>query len=849
VPEQSVTCPRCGQMVAVPTTGEKVRCPGCGQKFRFGVAGAPEAATPSNFAAADQRPAEAPPAPSVPPMEPPLPVSKGVYCPDCGRGVEVPLTGEKVYCACGRGFRVEEPEEKPPSAVSTAVVPAPMPPPLPVLPSLLPGKEVRCPDCGEMVSVPTTGEKAYCVCGRKLRFATPDEAPSDAPVPVEVLDAPPAEGGPAPAAAPTKEVSCPECGARVLVPLTGEKVHCACGRKLRFAAPQDVPADAPVPVEVLDARAAEGGPAPPTVPTKEIACPDCGKSVHVPLTGEKVYCACGRKFRFEAPPAEVLAHDAPTPPPGAANEVKCPRCGGTVMVPVTGEKVRCPGCGQKFRFEAPPAPKAAEAPPPWAGPPCPARGGDAPPTAEAEVPGIASPSAVLTAAQAAPAVSSFAAAEELRALWPALVRTIHRAYEQGQADDENRVGFRAKADRAAELAGRFLGPPAAASSAGHVFATSVLPEMALDEIISLSLEDYRHLDETLDDVQHLLDARLPKAPPPAPEPAVPRPVAAVAEAPLPRRGRGLSTFEAVAAILSIAALAAVIVFFPEIQGLVAKWRGSDSQTIVPDESVEPETVPRPGPSPKPRVRPRPRPSAPPKVITDVPVVEPPEFQPVPPQTSTPVPPEKQKEEPEPPEKAPVEPKEKEAPPEPASPWARLGAGAHRLFNGTDLKDWAQAGAWELDRGMLRGRAAVGPVASAVAGNPEWRDYTVHARARIVRADRVTREGEYYLVILRHQDPQNFICVRFPIEGIYEVGYYRNGAFHEAGRARHGLGARFNQWHDVEVAVRGDQVSVVIDNVRTGAPPWSIRGVDRGAVGVGVTGGQAEFDNIRVRVER
>jgi len=79
----------------------------------------------------------------------------------------------------------------------------------------------------------------------------------------------------------------------------------------------------------------------------------------------------------------------------------------------------------------------------------------------------------------------------------------------------------------------------------------------------------------------------------------------------------------------------------------------------------------------------------------VPPVKIPEFPPTPKvETSVPVPPEKQKEqEPEPPL-----PKDKAEPPPPESPWAKLGAGVHRLFSGTDLKDWTQSGAWAVRGG-------------------------------------------------------------------------------------------------------------------------------------------------------
>jgi len=674
---------------------------------------------------------------------------------------------------------------------------------------------------------------------------------------------------------PEQSVKCPRCGQRVAVPTTGEKVLCpGCGQKFRFEAPRSAapPPLPPSPAPSQDELDLED--TPPLQGMREVRCPECGKGVQVPVNGEKAFCGCGRKFRFEAPaeraaavppsvapppltppeskpaqppPLAAVSNDeAPMPPPEtppvAVNEVTCPRCLGEVRVPLSGEKVRCPGCGQKFRIDVT-APLPRPAP--------------------ADLPGIASPGAVLAAVSVAAAPTPEAAGE-LCVLWPAVRQAIHEAYESGRVTDDARVSFREKADRVAALANALLGPPGPASSGGHVFATSVLPELTLDETLRLSLEDYRHLDESLDDVQRLLDERLAKAAPAPAAVVLPRPVLAgpPGEAAAPsatRRRKGLSTFEAVAAVVSVAALAAVVVFFPEIQEFAHKLQGA----IKPAPEIEPP--PDPGtaivipPFPEPprtgtkAVRPtRVRTPLSPKAATDL-AVHIPEFkQPEPPKVQTPVvvvPPEKveppgPKEEPEPPV-----PKDAPEPLTPESPWARLGPGVHRLFDGADLKDWAQAGAWEVRNGTLVGRAAVGPVASVVAGNPEWADYTLHARCRIVRADRVTREGEYYLLIVRYQDPGNFYCVRFPIEGIYEIGYYRNGRFQEVGRARHGLGSRFNQWHEIEVGIRGEQLSVVVDNIRTGAPPWSLRGLDRGAVGVGVTGGQAEFDNIRIRVER
>jgi len=633
------------------------------------------------------------------------------------------------------------------------------------------------------------------------------------------------------------------------------------------------------------AGAAGARPLEMAVPAPSVKCPRCGQMVAVPRTGEKVRCTgCGQKFRFEVPkppappplpvepgtsqeeldradtppPAGAADTDeAPTPPPeappGAASEVRCARCGGTVQVPLSGEKVRCPGCGQKFRFEVPKPPQP-------------------PPPGEA-LPGIAPPDDVLAAveAPAPPPEPTADDAAELRTLWPAVRRLIHHAYESRQVTDEERLDFRAKADRVAALATAFVGTPGPESAPGHVFVTSVLSELTLDELLHVSLEDYRHLDEALDEAERLLEERLPKAQPPQREPG-PAERAPAAPAPVPlappakRRRRELTVAEAVGAVVSVAALAAVVVFFPEIRDWAYRLQGADTTATRPERRLEPTSAVVIAPFPEPpKARTSARPSRPtqkrpgsataPKADTSLPAAKVPEFvrpEPAPKvATAVAVPPGKT--EPpavprkvEPPVPAPPE---KAEPPAPESPWARLGAGVHRLFNGRDLADWTLSGAWAVRKGEIMSRAPKGQVALAVAGNPKWRDYTLRARCRIARADRMTREGEYYLLVLRYQDEGNFYCVRVPIEGIYEIGYYRNGAFREVGRARHGLGSRFNRWHDIEVAIHGGRIAVVIDDIRTGAPPWTIRGFERGAVGIGVTGGRAEFKDVRIRVAR
>ncbi|MFW6164092.1 MAG: hypothetical protein ACODAJ_15095, partial [Planctomycetota bacterium] len=147
---------------------------------------------------------------------------------------------------------------------------------------------------------------------------------------------------------PDRSVQCPRCGRLVDVPVSGERVHCACGQKFRFdpASPEDADQDSqPLILDLADDQQ------PADVPANEVRCPRCGRTVRVPTTGEKAWCACGQKFRFDTP--EGPPPEAPEEGDAAAREVECPRCGEAVAVPTTGEKVRCGACGQKFRFDVP----------------------------------------------------------------------------------------------------------------------------------------------------------------------------------------------------------------------------------------------------------------------------------------------------------------------------------------------------------------------------------------------------------------------------------------------------------------------------------------------------------------
>jgi len=57
----------------------------------------------------------------------------------------------------------------------------------------------------------------------------------------------------------------------------------------------------------------------------------------------------------------------------------------------------------------------------------------------------------------------------------------------------------------------------------------------------------------------------------------------------------------------------------------------------------------------------------------------------------------------------------------------------------------------------------------------------------------------------------------------------------------------NQWRDIQIDIRGDQLTLTIDG--NPYPPWTFNGLDRGGVALGVEGGEAAFDHVRVDVTR
>ena len=187
-----------------------------------------------------------------------------------------------------------------------------------------------------------------------------------------------------------------------------------------------------------------------------------------------------------------------------------------------------------------------------------------------------------------------------------------------------------------------------------------------------------------------------------------------------------------------------------------------------------------------------------------------------------------------------------APDEPPPPTA-LGRGDHLLFNGRGLKGWERSGTWSIANGEMTGRAPRGKMACAyVPATDTHRDYVLRARCRILRTSKQARADEYFVLLFRQQVPGNFLCIRFPIEGIFEIGGYYKARFQEITRGvRKG---RYNKWREIEITIRGDQINLRVDRLG-GLPTWKFKGFTRGAVGVGVTGGEAAFKDIRVRILR
>ena len=181
------------------------------------------------------------------------------------------------------------------------------------------------------------------------------------------------------------------------------------------------------------------------------------------------------------------------------------------------------------------------------------------------------------------------------------------------------------------------------------------------------------------------------------------------------------------------------------------------------------------------------------------------------------------------------------------PTAALRPGEHKLFDGRTLDGWTTRGAWIVREGQMVARAGPDQVATAIVpATAECSDYVIRARCRLLRRSDQAREGEYFFLVFRHQSPDLFYCMRLPTEGIFELGYYKNGRFRETTRGvRKG---HFNEWHEIELTVRGGNVNMRVDNIG-GLPTWPAKYFRRGAIGIGVTGGEAAFRDIRVRILR
>jgi len=177
----------------------------------------------------------------------------------------------------------------------------------------------------------------------------------------------------------------------------------------------------------------------------------------------------------------------------------------------------------------------------------------------------------------------------------------------------------------------------------------------------------------------------------------------------------------------------------------------------------------------------------------------------------------------------------------------LGPGDHRLFNGRDLDGWQTAGDWAVRNGEMVATSAKGQLAHAfVPATESHRDYIIKARCRILRDSRRTQLGEYFFITFRQMRPGNYFCIRFPVEGIFEIGYYLDGRFGEVERGvRKGA---YNEWREIEITVRGNDISMRVDDLR-GLPTWKFTNFPKGAIGLGVTGGEAAFKDVRVRILR
>ena len=883
MPDRTVRCPRCGATVDVPTTGEKVRC-ACGQKFRFdtanGDAGGEQAEAPLIFDLADDGQGGQPPV-------------NEVRCPRCDRMVTVPASGEKVRCACGQKFRFDVPAPEP-----GAVEPEPEEPP---------ANEVRCPRCGSMVRVPTTGEKVRCgECGQKFRFDVPDEErpPEDGGEEPLVLES---EAGREP---PTSEVSCPQCGELVAVPTTGEKVRCpGCGQKFRFAQPppteeaEEGPEALPSPGPLADALPS------PVAPQAEAAVPGPLAGMMAGAPGEAdelrdlwpLLCqfitqiyeegeatdADRRLFRSQANRAVELARrllPQPDPEDEEGHHVLTVVVGETTLDEVVALSL------EDFRhlresLDAAQALLDRHLPRPEPELP-PATGEPARPAVRREPRSRGVAAALIgMVALLVLAVGVVAAAlivrERLRApggrerSW-AEILGVEQPHTSGPRTSTTvavprpvRPGtdLAPPVGPATDLTAVVTPPeptfPRPAPSTGTVGPHVVRPKPATDVPMirvhsrwkagpdgTVSLFDRRSLDgwmgnperwEVRDGVLYGImavgsstitaqeaewtdytlgvEAKLGKA---GTLVLHHGPLVATIGSSMARLGYAGQGGRVLDEVGKGATRNKWYRFELDAHGPKAELRvdgkvvlstaGHTPQAGAPALEVQSGGVAVRG------VRLRLHPSDP--AYRAVALAE----------------------------GWLVAARPTTDPGEPPTP-RRLPPGRHTLFNGRNLDGWTPRGDWTVRNGALLSRAPMGDVAVLSTGSDAWRDYSFRARATLTRRSRMAREGEYFLLIVRYQDDRNFFCIRFAIEGIYELGYYHNGRWRETSRARHGLGTDFNKWHDFQVTVRGDQVSLVIDGIG-GKPPWPIpRRYRSGGVALGVTGGEAAFDDVSIHLPR
>ena len=177
----------------------------------------------------------------------------------------------------------------------------------------------------------------------------------------------------------------------------------------------------------------------------------------------------------------------------------------------------------------------------------------------------------------------------------------------------------------------------------------------------------------------------------------------------------------------------------------------------------------------------------------------------------------------------------------------LRPGSHVLFNRRDLEGWDTLGKWTVRGGQMTAAADKGQFATAVVpATDKSRDYVLTVRCRLLRPSRRAKPGEYMLIVFRQQRPDNFFCIRFPMEGIFEIGGYYRGRFTEVHRGvRKG---NYGEWREIEVTVRGDKIDMRVDRLGR-LPSWKFTGFKSGAVGVGVAGGEAAFRDVRLRILR